>query len=430
MLDRFNSIYSICSTGLDVEVKAAVSIREVPLTTATPLPNNGLGMHFSRASAPLLPVDGRTQTLAVPETPSQVLGLASGFADRAWADGRETTATLDISAQAATPSLANPVSIAEISKFSSTYGYGSVDAARAIARAIGQEALVAAPNSSESWNLVSVKAPTAWANGFTGQGIVVAVVDSGVAYTHPDLDRNIWVNRDEIANNGIDDDRNGYIDDIRGWDFASNDNDPMDANGHGTHVAGIIAAENNGTGVTGVAYNAQIMPVRVLNASGQGSSTAVAAGIRYAADNGADVINLSLGGGSFSRPIQTAIEYATQLGALVVMAAGNEDQNQPTFPANLADRWGITVGAIDRTDRIASFSNLAGATPLNYVVAPGVSVNSTYLNNRYRSLSGTSMAAPHVAGVAALALSANPNLAPRDLANILIETADPNGISG
>jgi subtilisin family serine protease len=313
--------------------------------------------------------------------------------------------------------------------FNSNYGYGLVDAARAIAQAIGQPnfELVNSPNAS--WNLNLVNAPTAWANGYTGQGIVVAVVDSGVNYRHPDLARNTWINRNEIAGNGIDDDSNGYIDDIVGWDFISRDNDPSDPNGHGTHVAGIIASANNGIGTTGVAYDAQIMAVRVLGSSGQGSSASVAAGIRYAADNGANVINLSLGGGSFSSAMQSAIDYATERGALVVMASGNSGLAQPGFPASLANRVGLSVGAVDRNERVASFSNRAGSTPLDYITAPGVSVNSTYLNNGYRALSGTSMATPHVAGVAALVLSANPNLSPREVASLLTRTADASGIT-
>jgi subtilisin len=170
------------------------------------------------------------------------------------------------------------------------------------------------------------------------------------------------------------------------------------------------------------------MAVRVLNASGQGSATAVADGIRYAANNGANVINLSLGGNFFSSAMQAAIEYATQRGALVVMASGNDGSAQPSFPASLSDRWGLSVGAVDRSDRVASFSNRAGSTPLDYVVAPGVSINSTYLNDGYRSLSGTSMATPHIAGVAALILSANPTLSPREVASLLTQTANPTGI--
>jgi hypothetical protein len=311
------------------------------------------------------------------------------------------------------------------------YGYGLVDAAAAVASATGQDNPfpdVDYFGGQNDWGLNTVKAPEAWAQGHTGQGIVVAVIDTGVDYTHLDLDGNIWVNQGEIAGNGIDDDGNGFVDDVRGWDFVANDNSPMDEQGHGTHVAGTIAAEKNDFGVTGVAYNAKIMPVRVLNAGGSGSVSNIAAGIKYAADNGADVINLSLGG-AYSSEIEDAVQYATAKGSVVVMAAGNESASQPSSPANLANQWGIAVGAVDRTNRMANFSNKASIPPLDYVVAPGVNVYSTTPGNTYSSFSGTSMATPHVAGVAALILSANPNLTAAEVESILTQTANPTGIT-
>jgi hypothetical protein len=311
------------------------------------------------------------------------------------------------------------------------YGYGLVDAAAAVASATGQDNPfpdVDYFGGQNDWGLNTVKAPEAWAQGHTGQGIVVAVIDTGVDYTHLDLDGNIWVNQGEIAGNGIDDDGNGFVDDVRGWDFVANDNSPMDEQGHGTHVAGTIAAEKNEFGVTGVAYNAKIMPVRVLNAGGSGSVSNIAAGIKYAADNGADVINLSLGG-AYSSEIEDAVQYATAKGSVVVMAAGNESASQPSSPANLANQWGIAVGAVDRTNRMANFSNKASIPPLDYVVAPGVDIYSTTPGNTYSSFNGTSMATPHVAGVAALMLSANPNLTPAEVESILTQTANPTGIT-
>jgi subtilisin family serine protease len=248
------------------------------------------------------------------------------------------------------------------------------------------------------------------------------VVDTGVDYTHPDLDSNIWRNNGEVFGNGVDDDRNGYIDDVIGWDFVNSDNNPMDEDTHGTHVAGTIAAENNGFGVTGVAYNGKIMPVRVLGENG-GTNEWVARGIRYAADNRANVINLSLGG-SYSQIVIDAVRYATQKGAIVVMAAGNESEAQPGYPASIAAEVGITVGAIDPNLYMGTFSNWAGADPdMAYVVAPGVGVYSTVPGGRYDSYDGTSMAAPHVAGVAALMLSANRNLTPTQVRQIMVETA-------
>ena len=311
--------------------------------------------------------------------------------------------------------------------YDTRYGYGLVDAARAISILTGQSTLSIPNPTTNAWDLNLVDAPAAWASGYTGQGITVAVVDTGVDANHPDLKNNIWTNPGEIPGNGIDDDRNGFIDDVHGWDFVDRDNTPTDSNGHGTHVAGTIAAEQNGFGITGVAYNAKIMPIRVLG-DGGGSDLDVAAGIRYAADNQARIINLSLGG-SASTTIASAVQYASQKGALVIMAAGNDGGSQPVSPANLANQWGIAVGAIDENHKLADFSDRAGAIPLNYVVAPGVNILSTTPNNTYQSLSGTSMAAPHVSGVAALVLSANPSLNPAQLTTLLTADTSNQGVS-
>ncbi|MFB2837553.1 S8 family peptidase [Floridanema evergladense] len=309
--------------------------------------------------------------------------------------------------------------------YNSTFGFGLANASAAVASATGQRTFSeVADLAGNSWNLDAIKAPEAWSRGYTGQGIVVAVVDTGVDYNHSDLDGNIWVNTKEIPGNRKDDDGNGYIDDVRGWDFVSRDNDPMDLEGHGTHVAGTIAAENNGFGVTGVAPNAKIMPVRVLDASGNGSVLDVAAGIRYAVDNGAKVINLSLGGDNTTAVEASAIKYAAEKGAVVVYAAGNESQAQPTYPAKYATHFGIAVGAVNRNNQMASFSNLSGNLPLDYVNAPGVGISSTFLGNSYITLSGTSMASPHIAGLAALILSSNPNLGPTQVERILTKTAN------
>lgn len=314
--------------------------------------------------------------------------------------------------------------------YNSNFGYGLVDAAAAVAGAIGQSSPFpeVADLGGNSWALDMVNAPEAWAQGYTGQGVVVAVVDTGVDYNHSDLSGNIWVNSGEIPDNGIDDDGNGFVDDVRGWDFVDGDNDPMDLDAHGTHVAGTIAAENNGFGVTGVAYNATIMPVRVIDTEG-GTSSDIAAGIRYAVDNGANVINLSLGGNFTSAEEEDAIRYASDSGVVVVMAAGNEGDSQPVYPAYYATDWGIAVGAVDSNKTLADFSNRAGATPLDYVVAPGVDILSTTPNNSYQSFDGTSMAAPHVSGVAALILSANPNLTPAEVESLLTQTANRTGIT-
>ena len=278
---------------------------------------------------------------------------------------------------------------------------------------------------SNDWNLNLISAPEAWEAGYTGEGVTVAVVDTGVDLDHPDLISNLWVNQGEIAGNGIDDDGNGYVDDISGWDFVSDDGRPDDGQGHGTHVAGTIAAGANGFGATGVAPDATIMPVRVLGNDGSGTSFDVAAGIRYAAENGADIINLSLGGG-YSSSIRAAIEYAGQLGSIVIAAAGNSGASIPGYPAIFSASMNhvLSVGAHNSSERIASFSNGVGSSGAEQVDAPGVSVYSTYVGGRYANLSGTSMAAPHVAGLAALILDANPQLSAADVRSLIVDGAD------
>ncbi|MFO7902886.1 MAG: S8 family peptidase [Pirellulaceae bacterium] len=277
---------------------------------------------------------------------------------------------------------------------------------------------------SNEWNLNAVNAPAAWEAGYTGDAVTVAVVDTGVDLDHPDLRSNIWENSSEIAGNGIDDDQNGFVDDVRGWDFAAGDNEPDDANGHGTHVAGTIAASLNGFGATGVAPDASVMPIRVLDAQGVGSGSDVASGIRYAADNGADIINLSFGG-AFSSTIWSAVQYAGQLGSVVVAAAGNEGANAPTYPAGFSagSSHVISAGGHSASDQIAGFSNKVGHSEAVQVDGPGVDVFSTYVDGGYATLNGTSMAAPHVAGVAALTLSANPQLTAPQLRTLIADGA-------
>lgn len=309
-------------------------------------------------------------------------------------------------------------------EYSSSNGYGLANAAEAVAEVTGEETFDDVPDTGDNnWGVDAINAPEVWEQGYTGEGVVVAVLDTGVDRNHEDLKNNIWTNSGEIADNGKDDDGNGYIDDFYGWNFDADSNVTMDVDGHGTHVSGTIAGENNDFGVTGIAYDAQIMPVKVLDDFGSGSNSAVADGIYYAVDNGADVINLSLGSSFPSLGVEQAVKYANEQQVTVVMAAGNSGGQMPLYPARYADRYGIAVGAIEEDKSLASFSNRAGSDELTYVTAPGVDIYSTLPNNQYESYSGTSMATPHIAGVVALMLSANPNLSNEQIRQTLQETS-------
>ncbi|MDB9394621.1 S8 family serine peptidase [Microcystis aeruginosa] len=318
--------------------------------------------------------------------------------------------------------------------FNSTYGYGLVNAAAAVAQAISQPTFADVPNlGGNNWGNDMVNAPEAWARGYTGQGVTVAVIDSGVDISHQDLSNNIWGNTGEIASNGIDDDGNGYTDDVYGWNFGigQNNNNVLpgtssSGQGHGTHVAGTIAAANNGIGMTGVAYNSRIMAIRMGDVDSQGRFTNggnLAQAIRYAVDNGARVINMSLGW-TDSTALSDALAYAASRNVITVSAAGNSSLSSPGTPAYYATQYGLSVGAVDSSRTIASFSNRAGTnSSMQHVMAPGVNVYSTLPGNQYASYSGTSMAAPHVAGVVALMLGANPNLTHAQVRSILTSSA-------
>ncbi len=304
--------------------------------------------------------------------------------------------------------------------YNSVSGYGLINAASAVAQAAGQSTFSDVPNlGGNNWGLDQVKAPEAWAKGYTGKGVVVAVLDTGVDYNHVDLKDNIWTNPNNDA-------AQGYANDIHGWNFVDNNNNVLDTSqiGHGTHVAGIIAGENNNFGVTGVAYDAKIMPVKVLDNSGTGSYSSITKGIYYAVDHGANVINLSLGGAYPNSSLESAIKYASSKGVVVVMAAGNDGDNTPDYPATYAKNWGLTVGAVDQNKNLADFSNRSGSDSLAYVTAPGVNVYSTIPGNKYTTYSGTSMATPYVTGVVALMLSANHNLTDAQVRQIVTQTGE------
>ncbi len=284
-----------------------------------------------------------------------------------------------------------------------------------------------------------IDAAAAWGISTGSRDVVVAVVDTGIDWRHADLADNIWTNSGEIAGNGIDDDGNGFADDVHGYNFAGNSGDPADDNGHGTHVAGTIAAVGgNGVGVTGVSWSASIMALKFLAADGSGYTSDAVRAIHYAAlqrlQYGVNVrvINMSWGGGGFSESLQAAIRAAGEAGILCVAAAGNNAKDNDTasqYPSNYDAANLIAVAATDRSDHLATFSNY-GTTTVD-LAAPGVSILSTYPNNRYVSLSGTSMATPHVAGVAALAWSVAPEATVAEIRSAILDGVDRlSGLSG
>lgn len=255
-------------------------------------------------------------------------------------------------------------------------------------------------------------------NGYTVGGssdVIVAVIDTGVDYNHIDIRNNIWINTGEIPGNGIDDDGNGYIDDYYGWNFVGDNNDPMDDNGHGTHVAGIIAAENNNYGMTGVAFNCKVMCLKAGQHSGAFNNSDIAEAIQYAAANGASVINMSFGGHEISLAVEDALENAYNT-CVLVAAAGNDGlcnnkactdhfPNVGTFyPASLPYVVGV-MSVNDSGTFMSSFSNFDHYPYNNIeyeVYACGEQIYSLFPNNKYVQMSGTSMASPAVAGIAAL----------------------------
>lgn len=221
------------------------------------------------------------------------------------------------------------------------------------------------PRFGELWGLARINAPPAWDMTTGSASVIIAVIDSGVAYDHPDLIANMWTNTGETScTNFVDDDGNGYIDDCLGWDFVQGDKDPMDINGHGTHVAGTIGAVgNNGTGVTGVNWSVSIMPVRSLDSSGTGDTAGAIRAINYARDNGARVINCSWGSYYFSQSLKAAIDAAP--GVLFVCAAGNDGADTdrtPHYPSGYGSANIISVAATDTADVITNFSNFGAAS--------------------------------------------------------------------
>ena len=250
------------------------------------------------------------------------------------------------------------------------------------------------------WGILRIGASNVWESG-TGSGVKVAVIDTGIQLNHPDLSGNI----------------------LTGYDFVNNDSSANDDNGHGTHVAGIVASTMNGSGNVGASYSAKLIPIKVLNESGYGYLSDVAKGIYYATDNGARVINLSLGTPYDSDVMRRAVTYASNKGVLIVAAAGNESGAPCSYPAAYSSV--VCVVATTQDNKLASFSNIGGE-----LAAPGVSNYSTYINSSYAKLSGTSMASPHVAGSAALLMSVCTDCTTSQIRDILRSTAIDLGAEG
>lgn len=308
-------------------------------------------------------------------------------------------------------------------------------------------------NIGEQWHLEKIGADAAWEKTQGSGKVVVAVIDTGIDLNHPDLANNIWLNSDEIPNNGVDDDNNGYIDDVRGWDFVENDNlpEPNLANKqnnavihHGTAVAGIIAAEgNNAFGGAGVSWRTKIMPLKVFDETGESNILLVANAIEYAIREKADIINMSFVGLAYSEFLEQKIKAAYQAGILMVAAAGKENGAEKAINLDESklypichdgpggENWVLGVAATDRNDKKTTFSNY-GKNCVD-ISAPGAKINSALFQDASDSefgnyfgggLSGTSMAAPQIAGAAALLKALYPNYTNQQLTPALLNSAD------
>jgi len=293
------------------------------------------------------------------------------------------------------------------------------------------------PSFSNQWGLhntgqtggsedADIDAPEAWDLSTGDASTVIALIDTGADISHSDLADNIWTNPGEVPNDGIDNDGNGYIDDITGWDFFHNDNtlfDPSDGDDHGTHVAGIMAAKgHNATGVAGLNWSGKIMVIKFLGPKGGFTSDAIKA-IEYASEKGAKIINASWGGGGFSQSLKDAIALYNNL---FVAAAGNNAINtdsSPHYPSNYTLANIISVAASNDQDNLASFSNW-GATSVD-LAAPGQTILSTTPGNSYSYFSGTSMAAPFVSGVCGLLYSLYPNSSALQIKAMVLDYTDP-----
>ena len=287
---------------------------------------------------------------------------------------------------------------------------------------------------------MDIDAPEAWGVTIGSSSTIIAVLDTGVDQYNPDLAGHLWTNPNPYGDQG-------FYDDIHGWNFVSNTNNVQDDDGHGTHVTGIIAAwSNNGFGVSGVNWNAQIMPVKVLDSQGNGTTDATVAGIYYAVQHGAKVINASWGGGAYSQAMLDALNYANSQGVVFVAAAGNgsgytglgtSNDAIPEYPASYRTPNEIVVAAVDSSGNLASFSNYGPNTV--DLAAPGVNILSTYPESMpqfgapqgFDWLSGTSMATPYVTGVVSLVAGLHPNWTAAQLLQQVLDTVKPlPGLTG
>ena len=296
------------------------------------------------------------------------------------------------------------------------------------------------PMFSDQWSLdnhgqngghaqADIAAVRAWAKTTGSSKVVVAVIDSGVDYTHQDLINNIWVRPPDM--NEYTDDELGTIDDTYGFNAVNDNGDPMDQNGHGTHCAGIIGAEGgNGLGIAGVNWKVEIMPLRFIDANGSGTTKDAIKAINYVIDRkragvNVRIISASWGSTMYSKALEDVIRKAGEEGILFIAASGNSSADadkSPHYPASYDLPNVISVAALTRNDQLASFSNY-GAKRV-HIAAPGAEILSTWLNGDFREASGTSMATPEVAGVAALALASDPDLSMRELRERLLKSVD------
>jgi subtilisin family serine protease len=285
-------------------------------------------------------------------------------------------------------------------------------------------------NTGQNGGLVDfdIDAPEGWDINTDASQVVIGSIDTGVDPAHEDLSANMWQNPGEIPGNGVDDDANGYVDDVDGWDFLSNDPVAQDDHSHGSHTMGTAAAVgNNGVGVAGVAWSARIMRLKICNSFGSCNVSAAVSATDYATENGARMTSNSWGGGSFSQAMKDAIDRADAAGVLYIAAAGNNGSNNdasPFYPSSYTSPNIISVASMTRFGGRSSFSNY-GATTVD-LGAPGSEILSTTPNNGYSTMSGTSMACPHVTGAVANLMGFNPNLPHLDYKDILLQSVEPN----